>query len=56
MIKERPWWVEDPSIAVDVPVFSEFGISPVYTDGRLADADEWACAREQLWAMREGLA
>jgi hypothetical protein len=53
------WWcrVKDWELyGENVPVFADFGLRPPLTEGRIADADEWMCAREQLWAQREGLA
>ena len=44
------WW---ESVAEEhVPIFTEFCIEAKWKK----EDDNWVCAREQLWAMREGLA
>ena len=46
-----PWWVFKAGLW-EVPIFMHFGfISPI-----IITSENWYCAREQLWAMREGLA
>lgn len=45
-----PWWVKSHEDAV--PWFFETKMVNPITD----DVEAWYCAREQLWAMREGLA
>jgi len=50
-----PFWVYLADLADAVPVPSEFGLDSSYF-GLGHDISEWFAAREQLWAMREGLA
>jgi hypothetical protein len=54
-VTDLPWWVYDQTAFDEVPTCSEFGIIPPL-DGREADIDAWYCMREQLWAIKEGLA
>jgi hypothetical protein len=45
-----PWWAEE--ISPCVPLFRNFEwVTPFDMNN-----PNWYCAREQLWAMREGLA
>ena len=49
------WWEKCRrwhNFEYEVPIFSDFDLESPWK----MQNDNWVCAREQLWAMREGLA
>ena len=49
------WWEKyrrGYSFESEVPIFADFELESPWN----MENDNWVCAREQLWAMREGLA
>ena len=49
------WWEKyrrGHNFEYEVPIFSDFDLESPWK----MQNDHWVCAREQLWAMREGLA
>ena len=55
-----PWWCFTPA-DLSIPLFSEMGLSATemisasISPIKVSDHIEKQCAREALWAMREGL-
>lgn len=51
-----PDWAMDPALADEVPTFADLGITANQVVNMTDDVVEWYAMREQLWAIREGLA
>ena len=56
MKNESRWW-EDVDAAIHVPIFIEVGLNrnQMFPESMSKDFSNYQCAREALWAMREGL-